>query len=102
MRVFISSSSFKGISVSVCFLLNAHFTFAMPEIDAFVMNGKSTLDDVSIEQQLAIQKFFVKSNPYGKYLTSLYVPRDSAELNFLNPAMRKMLYNFNAKDSQSN
>jgi hypothetical protein len=77
-------------------------THAAQEIEAFLMNAKQDLGDVTVLDQQKIQNFFIKSSPYGKLLRNYYIPRDSAVFNFMTQEMRERLYTWNKKDSESN
>ena len=75
---------------------------AVTEVDVEVMTGQRDLEDVSIAEQKHIHEWLTDSSPYGKTLTSYFIPKDSPALAFLRPEMRAMLYRWNTSASESN
>jgi hypothetical protein len=70
--------------------------------DLYLIQSRNELGDLSVVDQQSILKYLSHSGPYGRYLQTYWVSRDSPNLSFLDKSMIKKIYRWSQPKSSAN
>lgn len=72
------------------------------EVPAERIRGQADFPGLEISRQRELLDSLERSNQYGRFLATYYVPLDAEALSWVSPQLRLKLYRMNAKGSRSN